>query len=158
MHVHVHIYMYIYIYVYIHAHTRTYAGWNTRLHRAVPDLDWLKTHQKGIYILTYMHACIHRPVEYVATEDLRPLDNPDHEWKELLSRLTSCDWAAQLEALNTTRALSIYHASATVLQQLHPLVRAVLQVSLCAFVCMCVCMYASNECNCAATAASASCR
>lgn len=45
-----------------------------------------------------------------------------------MDRLGSGDWAEQLEALNITRSLSIYHASTTVLLGLHPLVRAVLSV------------------------------
>ena len=46
----------------------------------------------------------------------------------MIERLGSGDWAEQLEALNTTRSLSVYHASNTVLLGLHSLVRAVLSV------------------------------
>jgi len=38
------------------------------------------------------------------------------------------DWAVQMEALNNVRLLAIYHASVTILPQLHAVVRAVLVV------------------------------
>ncbi|EKX33088.1 hypothetical protein GUITHDRAFT_120748 [Guillardia theta CCMP2712] len=70
-----------------------------------------------------------RPLELIPTEELAPLDNPDGVMRTLLAKLGSSDWAVQMEALNLTRALSIYHASSTILPQLHVVVRAILLVA-----------------------------
>jgi hypothetical protein len=69
-----------------------------------------------------------KPIELIATEDLRPSDNPDGCMRSLLGKLGSSDWAEQMDALNNVRVLAIYHASATLLPQLHAVVRAVLVV------------------------------
>ena len=69
-----------------------------------------------------------KPIELLATEDLKPSDSPDGCMKSLISKLGSTDWAIQMEALNNLRALAIYHASITIIPQLHAVVRAVLLV------------------------------
>ena len=48
--------------------------------------------------------------------------------RNLLARLGSSDWAVQMEALNDMRSLAIYHASQTVLPNLHQVVRHTLAV------------------------------
>ena len=61
-------------------------------------------------------------------EDLRPADNPEGVMKSLVSKLGASDWAVQMDALNNLRALAVYHASATIIPQLHAVIRAVLLV------------------------------
>ena len=48
--------------------------------------------------------------------------------KSLVSKLGASDWAVQMDALNNLRALAVYHASATIIPQLHAVIRAVLLV------------------------------
>ena len=69
-----------------------------------------------------------KPIELVPTEELKPADNPESCMRSLISKLGNSDWAVQMDALNNLRALSIYHASVTILPQLHAVVRAVLVV------------------------------
>eukprot|EP00249_Psilotum_nudum_P036879 c8941_g1_i1 orf=623-1678(-) len=65
-------------------------------------------------------------VEYVLSEELKPLDNDDANVKleTLLSRLDSKDWVTVFEALNQMRQFSIYH-SAALLQFLDAIVSLV---------------------------------
>ncbi|KAG9443781.1 hypothetical protein H6P81_015121 [Aristolochia fimbriata] len=49
--------------------------------------------------------------EYVASHDLKALNEPEAKVEALLNRLDSKDWMAVCEALNDVRRLSLHHAS-----------------------------------------------
>lgn len=49
--------------------------------------------------------------EYIASEDLQALLDPDTKMKDLLERLNSSNWMKASEALNDTRRLALHHSS-----------------------------------------------
>ncbi|KAL5983778.1 hypothetical protein ACLOJK_017870 [Asimina triloba] len=49
--------------------------------------------------------------DYVASEDLKPLPDPEAKIKGLLDGLESKDWMKVCEALNDARRLALYHSS-----------------------------------------------
>ncbi|KAI5078203.1 hypothetical protein GOP47_0005874 [Adiantum capillus-veneris] len=62
-------------------------------------------------------------VEYILSENLPHLDNPDDYLSSLLQRLDSKDWVKVCEAINIMRQLAIYHSAALMplLEQAVPL-------------------------------------
>ncbi|XP_010551071.1 PREDICTED: crescerin-1-like [Tarenaya hassleriana] len=50
-------------------------------------------------------------VDYVASEDLEPLSDPESASKSLLEELASKDWTKVCEALNNTRRMALHHSS-----------------------------------------------
>ncbi|CAD5195469.1 unnamed protein product [Musa acuminata subsp. malaccensis] len=50
-------------------------------------------------------------VEYVASEDLKPLSDPDARMAVLLDELSSKDWTQVCEALNDLRRMALHHSS-----------------------------------------------
>ncbi|XP_020087013.1 crescerin-2 [Ananas comosus] len=50
-------------------------------------------------------------VEYVASDDLEPLPNPESKIANLLAELDSKDWVKSCGALNDVRRLAIHHSS-----------------------------------------------
>ncbi|XP_010440244.1 PREDICTED: crescerin-1-like [Camelina sativa] len=50
-------------------------------------------------------------VEYVASENLKPIQDPESSVKRLVEELGSKDWIKVCESLNNTRRFAIYHSS-----------------------------------------------
>ncbi|XP_021730580.1 TOG array regulator of axonemal microtubules protein 1-like [Chenopodium quinoa] len=60
-------------------------------------------------------------IDYLSSEDLKPLSDPDTQIQGLLEGLESKDWIKVCESLNDTRRLAIYH-STLLLPLLEPVV------------------------------------
>ncbi|KFK44979.1 hypothetical protein AALP_AA1G328400 [Arabis alpina] len=50
-------------------------------------------------------------IEYVASEDLKPIPDPESSVQRLLEELASKDWIKVCESLNNTRRFAIHHSS-----------------------------------------------